>query len=136
PVGDQNDRMQMSGDGTYPSLFCAHSPFQIDGNFGGAAGIAEMLLQSHGKDEVIRLLPALPTSPGWREGSVSGFQARGAFVVDFDWEDGKVRSGQITSLKGATCRLLLPAGMQVKDEKGKVIAANANEEAVVVNFDC
>ena len=135
PVNAQNDRMQMSGGGTYPNLFCAHPPFQIDGNFGGTAGIAEMLLQSHGNDEVIRLLPALPTSPEWLTGKVTGFQARGAFVVDFDWKDGQVVAGQITSLKGATCQLLLPAGMQVKNRKGSVIAANPNAEAVVVNFD-
>lgn len=135
PVSAKNDGMHMSGGGTYPNLFCAHPPFQIDGNLGGTAGIAEMLLQSHGKDEVIRLLPALPTLDEWQEGSVSGLQARGAFVVDFDWKEGKIHSGQITSLKGGACHLLLPAGMQVKDVEGKTVAENGSEEAVVVSFD-
>lgn len=135
PVSAVNDGMHMSGGGTYPNLFCAHPPFQIDGNFGGTAGIAEMLFQSHGKDEVIRLLPALPTLPAWQEGKVSGFQARGAFVVDFDWKEGEVHTGKITSLKGGTCHLLLSGGMLVKDAEGQVVAKNTSGEAVVVNFD-
>lgn len=115
------DRMTMQGGGTYPNLFCAHPPFQIDGNFGGAAGIAEMLLQSHGKDEVIRLLPALPSSPDWRSGSVRGLKARGDFAIDINWKDGKMISAKIYSEKGGVCSVLLPEGFQIKDPGGKVV---------------
>jgi len=72
---------------TYPNMFDAHPPFQIDGNFGGAAGIMEMLVQSWGRE--IRLLPALPTS--WAAGEVRGLRARGAISVDMVWRESKVR---------------------------------------------
>ncbi|MGN6509232.1 MAG: glycoside hydrolase family 95-like protein, partial [Chitinophaga sp.] len=117
--------------GSYANLFDAHPPFQIDGNFGGAAGIAEMLLQSHGDTSVIRMLPALPSAAGWQQGAVKGLHARGAFVVDMRWEKGAVTQASILSQKGGVCRVLLPAGKSVIGANGRVVAKVAKNERIV-----
>lgn len=93
--------------GTYPNLFDAHPPFQIDGNFGCTAGIAEMLMQSH--DGTIHILPALPDR--WASGQVSGLVARGGFEIDLKWEKGEATHLIVRSELGGKCRLRLSGGL-------------------------
>ncbi|TKG91941.1 glycoside hydrolase family 95 protein [Puteibacter caeruleilacunae] len=89
------------GNGTYSNLLCAHPPFQLDGNMGGTAGIAEMLIQSHAG--MIEVLPALPSD--WNTGSIKGLKARGGFIVDIEWKKGKLVKLKVLSAKGNECQI-------------------------------
>jgi len=109
------------GGGTYPNLFDAHPPFQIDGNFGGSAGVVEMLLQSHQGN--IRLLPALPDV--WPDGSVKGLCARGGFEVSMDWSKGQLEKVKVLAKKGGKTTL-------VCNGKERVVKLDSGEQ---ITFD-
>lgn len=99
--------------GMYLNMFDAHPPFQIDGNFGATAGIAEMLLQSH--TGAIHLLPSLPSL--WKEGSVSGLKARGGFIVNMKWDNKALTSAKIISVIGGNCRIRAEWHLVIKGAK-------------------
>ena len=111
-------QVSVRGGGTYANLFDAHPPFQIDGNFGGTAGITEMLLQSHAG--YIYLLPALPDN--WQSGSIKGVRARGGFTIDMEWKESRITRLSVTSHSGGTCRIreaTSPHEEVIETEKGK-----------------
>lgn len=113
PVGSSNEINMNQGAGTYPNLFDAHPPYQIDGNLGATAAIAEMLLQSHGKNNVLRFLPALPKSSNMLEGKVKGIRARDGFEINMEWKAGHLTALEIISHAGATCNLDLPSSVEI-----------------------
>ncbi len=115
------------GGGTYPNFFDAHPPFQIDGNFGGTAGMAEMLIQSHLND--IHLLAALPDT--WKDGRVSGLKARGGFELAMQWNNHRLTTATVKSLNGELCKIRTGRPIRVKGAKAE---SKATDLGYVTSF--
>jgi len=122
-INPNDERATMGGGGTYPNLFDAHPPFQIDGNLGGTAGITEMLIQSN--EGAIELLPALPDV--WAEGSIKGLKAQGNFQVDLTWEKHQLKVAKVHSQLGGNCTIRSSTPLKVvgvDHQKGSVQPVN------------
>lgn len=123
-----NDTDYSGAGGTYPNLFCAHPPFQIDGNFGGTAGIAEMLIQSH--LDYTYLLPAIPDE--WSEGDVKGLRGRGGFEFDMQWKDKQLSNIKVKSLNGKICKIRTNHPVKLE---GTDIVSTSSDTGYIILFD-
>ncbi len=120
------------GSGTFPNLFCSHAPFQIDGNFGGTAGVGEMLLQSHAG--FIHLLPALPDS--WQTGNFRGMCVRGGATVDLDWKEGKALRAVITARNSGSFCLQMPKGIAIAEIRSPYEHRETDDNIMEIRLKC